>query len=500
MTRKTASDFDPELLRLYDRYVHGGISRRGFLEGAKRFVAGGLTAAAILESLNPDYALAQQVPKDDPRISAEYVTYSSPEGYGTIRGLLARPSESPGTLPGVLVVHENRGLNPYIEDVARRLGAAGFLALAPDGLTPVGGYPGNDDKGRELQASLDGGKMLEDFVAAAGYLKNRPECTGKIGVVGFCYGGFVANTLAVRLPDLAAAVPFYGRQPAAEDVSPDQGPAVDSLCRERRTGQFRLAGLRNCAEGKPRGLPGVHLSRNRPRFSQRHHAPLQSRSRRTRLEAHHRLLQSDASLTEPEPEGLGSVFPVPLPPAARDGETAMEVTVKLSVNGVARTVTTDQRRRLLDVLREEFGLTGSRFGCGEGQCGACTVLIDGKASRSCITPISAVEGKSVTTIEGLAQNGSLHPVQEAFIQHNAMQCGYCTSGMILTTVALPESEPESHRSRDRRRDEWKSVSLQRLSENPGRRPRGGPQECGVESDGRRTGRTLPDTLRDRNHH
>jgi len=219
MKRKTASDFDPELLRLYDRYVHGGISRRGFLEGAKRFVTGGLTAAAILDSLNPDYALAQQVPKDDPRIQAEYVTYASPEGYGTIRGLLARPSHAPGKLPGVLVVHENRGLNPYIEDVARRLGAAGFLALAPDGLTPVGGYPGNDDKGRELQASLDGGKMLEDFVAAAGYLKSRPECTGKIGVVGFCYGGFVANTLAVRLPDLAAAVPFYGRQPAAEDVA-----------------------------------------------------------------------------------------------------------------------------------------------------------------------------------------------------------------------------------------------------------------------------------------
>jgi carboxymethylenebutenolidase len=218
MERKKASDFDPELLKLYDRYVHGGISRRGFLEGARRFVTGGLTAAALLESLTPNYAYAQQVPMNDPRIRAEYTTFPSPKGYDNVRGLLARPAGATGKLPGVLVVHENRGLNPYIEDVARRLAVADFLALAPDGLTPVGGYPGTDDKGRELQSKLDGEKLLEDFVAGAQYLMGHPECTGKVGVVGFCYGGYVANALAVRLPELAAAVPFYGRQPGAEDV------------------------------------------------------------------------------------------------------------------------------------------------------------------------------------------------------------------------------------------------------------------------------------------
>jgi carboxymethylenebutenolidase len=226
MERKTASDFDPELLRLFDRYVHGGISRRAFLDGAARFALGGLTAAAILESLGPNYAWAQQVPKDDARIKAEYPAYPSPQGHGSIRASLVRPAGAGGKLPGVVVVHENRGLNPYIEDVARRLGVAGFLALAPDVLTPVGGYPGNDDKGRELQATLDPKKMIEDFVAAAVYLKSHPECTGKVGVVGFCYGGGVANTLAVRLPDLAAAVPFYGMAPAAADVPKIKAPLL----------------------------------------------------------------------------------------------------------------------------------------------------------------------------------------------------------------------------------------------------------------------------------
>lgn len=218
MERKHASEFDPELLRLFDRYVHGGISRRDFLDGAARFAVGGLTAAAILESLSPNYAWAQQVPKDDRRIRTDYVNYPSPQGYGSIRAYLVRPADARGTLPGVVVVHENRGLNPYIEDVTRRLGVAGFLSLAPDELTPVGGYPGDDDKGRELQATLDPKKMIEDFVAAAVHLKSHPECTGKVGVVGFCYGGGVANTLAVRLPDLTAAVPFYGIQPATADV------------------------------------------------------------------------------------------------------------------------------------------------------------------------------------------------------------------------------------------------------------------------------------------
>ena len=226
MERKKASEFDPELLRLFDRYVHGGISRREFLDGAARFAVGGLTAAAILESLGPNYAWAEQVPKDDKRIRTEYLNYPSPQGHGSVRAYTVRPADARGKLPGVVVVHENRGLNPYIEDVARRLGVAGFLSLAPDALTPAGGYPGNDDKGRELQATLDPKKMIEDFVAAAVYLKSHPECTGKVGVVGFCYGGGVANTLAVRLPDLAAAVPFYGMAPAAADVAKIRAPLL----------------------------------------------------------------------------------------------------------------------------------------------------------------------------------------------------------------------------------------------------------------------------------
>ena len=226
MERKKASEFDQELLNLFDQYVHGGISRRGFMDGAAKFAVGGLTTAAIFEALSPNYALAEQVPKDDKRLKTEYVTFTSPQGYGNVRAYLARPAEAKGKLPGVLVVHENRGLNPYIEDVARRLGVAGYLALAPDELTSVGGYPGDDDKGRDLQSKLDGKKMMEDWVAAAGYLKARPECTGKIGVVGFCYGGTVSNALAVRLPDLAAAVPFYGTQPPAEDVAKIKAPLL----------------------------------------------------------------------------------------------------------------------------------------------------------------------------------------------------------------------------------------------------------------------------------
>jgi carboxymethylenebutenolidase len=216
--RKTASDFDPDLLQLFDQYVHGGINRREFLDRAARFAVGGLTAAALLESLAPNYAWAEQVAKDDPRIHGEVISYSSPQGSGTMRAYLVAPAKSGGKLPGVLVVHENRGLNPYIEDVTRRLAVAGFLAMAPDALTPLGGYPGTDDAGREMQAKLDGAKMIEDFVAGAKHLESLPNCTGKIGAVGFCYGGGVVNTLAVRLPDLVAGVPFYGRQPDAADV------------------------------------------------------------------------------------------------------------------------------------------------------------------------------------------------------------------------------------------------------------------------------------------
>jgi carboxymethylenebutenolidase len=218
MPRKKAEEYDPGLFELYDRYVHGGISRREFMEGAGRFAAGGLTGAALLREMSPDYALAQQIPADDERITNEFITYPSPRGHGDIRAYLVRPSGVSGPLPAVVVVHENRGLNPYIQDVARRFGAANFLALAPDGLSPVGGYPGDDDRGRELQSSLDPARLMEDFVAAAEFLIDQPLATDKVGIVGFCYGGLVANTVAVRVPELAAAVPFYGRQPAAEDV------------------------------------------------------------------------------------------------------------------------------------------------------------------------------------------------------------------------------------------------------------------------------------------
>ncbi len=226
MERKKASDFPPDVLKLFDGYVHGMLSRRDFLDRAAKYAAGGFSAAAMLESLKPNYAFAQQVAKNDARIKTEYLTYPSPQGSGTIRGYFARPANASGKLPGVLVIHENRGLNPYTEDVARRLAVANFVAFAPDALTPVGGYPGDEEKAAKLFASLDAGKRTEDLVAAAGYLKSRPECTGKIGVVGFCFGGGIANLLAVRIPDLAAAVPFYGAQPAAADVARIKAPVM----------------------------------------------------------------------------------------------------------------------------------------------------------------------------------------------------------------------------------------------------------------------------------
>lgn len=227
MERKRASDFPQELLNLFDRYVHGEIGRRDFLDGAKKFAIGGLTATAIWESLRPNYAWAEQVSKDDSRIKAEYTTVPSPQGNGSIKGYLVRPAKASGKVPGVLVVHENRGLNPYIEDVARRLGVANFMAFAPDGLTSVGGYPGDDEKGAQLFGKVDRAKMGEDFVASAKWLKARPDCTGKIGVVGFCFGGGIANNLAVQLgSDLAAAVPFYGAQPSAADAAKIKAPLL----------------------------------------------------------------------------------------------------------------------------------------------------------------------------------------------------------------------------------------------------------------------------------
>jgi carboxymethylenebutenolidase len=218
MSRKQASDFDQEVLNLFDQYVHGAIDRRGFLEGAAKLAVGGLTAAMLLDALNPKFAEAQKIPKDDKRLKTEYLEYPSPQGSGKMKGYLARPAGQSGKLPGVLVVHENRGLNPHIEDIARRLALDNFLTFAPDALTPLGGYPGDEDKAREVFPKLDQTKTREDFVAAANYVKGRSDCTGKIGVVGFCYGGAIANMLATRLPDLAAAVPFYGSQPKPEDV------------------------------------------------------------------------------------------------------------------------------------------------------------------------------------------------------------------------------------------------------------------------------------------
>jgi len=215
-----------EAVQLYDLFIHGEISRRNFLDGVQRFAAGGLTSAAIVQALMPNYAAAQQVSRNDERIKASYETVQSPQGNGNIKGYLVRPasadtrSATPSKLPGVIVVHENRGLNPHIEDVARRFAMANFMAFAPDGLTSLGGYPGDDYKGGQMFMKVDGKKMTEDFVAAAMWLKNRSDCTGKIGATGFCYGGGIANTLAVRLgPDIAAVAPFYGGPPAKDDVA-----------------------------------------------------------------------------------------------------------------------------------------------------------------------------------------------------------------------------------------------------------------------------------------
>ncbi len=226
MERKKASDFPPEVLKLFDGYVHGTMSRREFLDSAGKYAVGGFTAVAMLESLKPNFAWAEQVAKNDNRIHTETLTYESPQGSGTMKGYFARPAKAAGKIPGILVIHENRGLNPYIEDVARRLAVLNFVAFAPDSLTPVGGYPGDEDKARELFAKQDAKKRTEDLVTAAAVLKARPECTGKIGAVGFCFGGGIVNLLAVRLPDLAAAVPFYGAQPAAADVAKIKAPLL----------------------------------------------------------------------------------------------------------------------------------------------------------------------------------------------------------------------------------------------------------------------------------
>jgi carboxymethylenebutenolidase len=229
-SRLTTQDFDQELLTLFDAYVHGGMDRRGFLDKAQKFAKAGVTAAGLLAALSPNFAAGQQVRQDDPRLTIERVSYPSPNGTGSVKGYLARPaSAGSNKLPAILVVHENRGLNPHIEDIARRLALDGFMAFAPDALTVAGGYPGDEDKAREAFGKLDGAKMLEDFLAAAQWLKSRNDGTGKLGVVGFCYGGGVAHQLAIRLPDLNASVPFYGNVPAPADAAKVKAPMLVHL-------------------------------------------------------------------------------------------------------------------------------------------------------------------------------------------------------------------------------------------------------------------------------
>jgi len=226
MERKKASDYPQEVLDLFDGYVHGRMNRRDFLDRAAKYAVGGFTAAAMLESLRPNFAWAQQIAKDDKRIQTQSIDFDSPQGSGKMRGYLAKPAKAAGKLPGVLVIHENRGLNPYVEDVTRRLAVEGYMAFAPDALAPVGGYPGDEDKAREMFAKLDANKRFEDLYAGAGVIKSRPEFSGKIGTVGFCFGGLIVNQLAVRMPDLAAGVPFYGRQVSTEDAAKIKAPLL----------------------------------------------------------------------------------------------------------------------------------------------------------------------------------------------------------------------------------------------------------------------------------
>ncbi len=226
MKKLRKEDISQEVFDLYDAYAHNQLSRRQFMDKLSTYAVGGITVMSLLSFIMPDYKNKLQVKQDDPRLDTRYITYESPEGGGTIKGLLAKPADAEGKLPGIVVVHENRGLNPHIEDVCRRAALEGYLALAPDALTPLGGYPGNDDDGRALQRERDRGKMLEDFIAAYEHLNSHPACTGKVGVVGFCFGGWISNMMAVRLPGLDAAVPFYGGQPDAEDVPKIEAPLL----------------------------------------------------------------------------------------------------------------------------------------------------------------------------------------------------------------------------------------------------------------------------------
>ena len=275
MERKQASDFDRRILDLFDGYVHGRITRRDFMDQAGRFAVGGMTAGAILESLSANY-LNPLVSRGDARIQEEYVMYPSPDGYESVRAYKIRPAGTTGRLPAVVVVHENRGLNPHIEDVARRFATEGFLAFAPDGLTSLGGYPGNDDQGREMQASLDRARLLEDFVAAVAFMQSHPESTGRVGIVGFCYGGGVSNTLATRNPELGGAVPFYGGQPAAEAAANIRAPLLLHFAEDDEgvnsgwpawEAALRANGVRYEAHTYPGTLHGFHNDTT-PRYNE----------------------------------------------------------------------------------------------------------------------------------------------------------------------------------------------------------------------------------------
>tara|TARA_R110000796_G_scaffold159169_3_gene275827 strand:- start:88050 stop:88937 length:888 start_codon:yes stop_codon:yes gene_type:complete len=226
MKKLTKEEVNPEIFDLYDDYAHSKIDRRAFMERLSIYAVGGITVGSLMSFMMPNYKDTMLVAPNDERISSDYINYNSPKGGGTIKGLLSKPNNSSGKLPGIVVVHENRGLNPYIEDVGRRAAVDGFITLAPDALTPLGGYPGNDDEGRAMQSKRDRNEMLEDFIAAYEYLRNHPDCNGKIGVVGFCFGGWIANMMAVKVPTLSASVPFYGGQPSAEDAAKVKAPLM----------------------------------------------------------------------------------------------------------------------------------------------------------------------------------------------------------------------------------------------------------------------------------
>ena len=306
----TAKDFDPELLILFDAYVHGAIDRRGFLDKARKYAVGGVTAAMLLDALNPKFAEAQQVPRDDKRLKTEFLEIPSPQGSGTMRGYLARPAGSAGKLAAILVVHENRGLNPHIEDIARRLALDNYMAFAPDALFPLGGYPGDEDKARELFPKLDQAKTREDFVAAAHYLRTRPDCTGRLGAVGFCYGGGIVNMLATRVPELRAGVPFYGGPAPAADVPKIKAALMIQFAETGRAHQRGVADVRGRAQERGREVRGPHVSWHAARVQQRHHATVRRESGEAGMAA-------DVGLLRQAPESMIGAFAAGARPVPR---------------------------------------------------------------------------------------------------------------------------------------------------------------------------------------